>query len=55
MRPIWPKMKLVQDFMLFLVTHKTEKDQIKTEMCYRVHNLFSIISLWEKISTLKGE
>ena len=30
--PIWPKIKLVQDFMPFLVTSKTEEDPIKNQV-----------------------
>ena len=40
-RPIWPKIKLVQDFMSFLVNSKTKKILLKRR-CYRVHNIFSI-------------
>ena len=47
--PIWPKIKLVQDFIPFLVTKKTEKEP----RCYRI-NIFSITSLWKTFLTLNG-
>ena len=49
-REIWPKIKLFQDFMPFLVTSKTEKDPIKKEGAIASTTFFSIKILWEKCS-----
>ena len=50
---IWPKIKLVEDFMLFLLTSKTEKGPIKKEGAI-ASTTFSPLCLWEKFSMLKG-
>ena len=49
---MWPEFKLVQNSMAVLVTCKFDDDTIKWgHFC--VHNIFCIISLWEKIRVLK--
>ena len=51
-RPIWLKTKLVQYFMSFLVTSKTEKDPIKKEGAI-VSTTFSPL-VYEKIFDAQG-
>ena len=43
---IWPKIKLVQDFMAVLITCKSDVDSIKKWNRHRP-DIFSIICLWE--------
>ena len=50
--PIWPEFELIQDVMAVLVTCKIDEHPIKSE--YHPDNIFSIISLWENFSSLKG-
>ena len=54
---IWPEFELIQDFMAVLVSCKIDEDPIKSEVAtlYRLDNIFSIISLWENFSLLKGK
>ena len=47
--PIWPKIKLVRDFMDVLVTCKYSMRNIRSKMKSLLVGHFSIISLWELI------
>ena len=51
--PIWPEIKVVQDFTAVLTTCKFKDDSGRGR--YPPDNIFSIISLWENFSSLKGK
>ena len=51
--PIWPEFELIQNFMTVLVSCKIDEDRIGSS--YHPDNIFSIISLWKKFSSLMGE
>ena len=50
---MWPKFKLLQAFIVVLVTCKNE-DPFKNEGVKRGHNISLIISLWGFLQTFKG-
>ena len=53
-RRMWPEFDLIRDSMTVLVTCKFDDDTAEYEGAC-VHNIFSIISLWGKISSSKGK
>ena len=48
------KFKLIQAFMVVLVTCKNDEDQSKNELTRELTTFLPIISLWEFFQTLKG-
>ena len=50
---MWPKFKLLQAFIVILVTCKNE-DPFKNEGVKRGHNISLIISIWGFLQTFKG-